>query len=114
MTLVVGGLVLLNLFSLYRPRKSGDVSNGDLMLGLSLDVAALPLLLYFSGGASNPFVFLYALQITLSAVLLEACSTWTLVGVTRLLFAGLTRFYAPLQLPSGTPAALYRLPTTRL
>src|SRR3546814_17857060 len=44
MTLVVCGLVLLNLFSLYRPRKSGDVSNGDLMLGLPLDVAALTLL----------------------------------------------------------------------
>src|SRR3546814_21144097 len=79
------------------------------MLGLSLDVAALTLLLYFSGGASNPFVFLYALQITLAAVLLEAWSTWTLVGVTSLCFAGLTRFYVPLQLPSGSHEALYRL-----
>lgn len=109
MTLVVFGLVLLNLFSLYRPRKSGDVSNGDLMLGLSVDVAALTMLLYLSGGATNPFVFLYALQITLAAVLLEAWSTWTLVGVTSMCFAGLTRYYVPLQLPSGSHEALYQL-----
>src|SRR3546814_19639493 len=63
MTLVVCGLVLPNLFSLYRPRKSGDVRNGDLMPGLSLDVAALKLLLYFIGGAPTPFVFFYALPI---------------------------------------------------
>src|SRR3546814_10865375 len=52
---------------------------------------------------------IYALQITLAAVLLEAWSTWTLVGVTSLCFAGLTRFYVPLQLPSGSHEALYRL-----
>src|SRR3546814_13929050 len=73
MTLVVCGLVLLNLFSLYRPRKSGDVSNGDLLLGLSLDVAALTLLLYFSGGATHPFVFLYALQIPMAEIGRASC-----------------------------------------
>ncbi|NGY04215.1 ATP-binding protein [Solimonas terrae] len=109
MAFVVAGLVVLNLFSLFRPRKHGDVRNGALMLGLTVDVAALTALLYLSGGATNPFVFLYALQVTLAAVLLEAWSTWTLVAITGLCFAALTSFYVPLNLPSGSHEQLYQL-----
>ncbi|WP_084197263.1 ATP-binding protein [Solimonas soli] len=109
MLLVVSGLVVLNLFSLLRPRAQGDVSNGALFAGLLVDVAALTALLYFSGGATNPFVFLYPLQVTLAAVLLEAWSTWTLVAITSLCFAGLTLFYVPLQLPSGSHEELFQL-----
>ena len=109
MSLVVAALIALNLFSLLRPRRLGDVRNGDLMLGLTMDVAALTALLYLSGGATNPFVFLYALQVTLAAVLLETWSTWTLVAITSLCFAVLTRFYVPLNLPSGDHEQLYQL-----
>ncbi|HEY0916691.1 MAG TPA: ATP-binding protein [Solimonas sp.] len=97
---VVGCLILLNLFSLLRPRQFGEVRNGDLLAGLLLDVAALTALLYYSGGATNPFVFLYLLQVALGAVLLETWSAWLLLGVTSLCFAGLTRWYLPLQMPS--------------
>lgn len=97
MFVIVGCLVLLNLFSLMRPRLHGEVRNSDLFAGLLLDVAALTGLLYLSGGATNPFVFLYLLQVTLGAVLLEAWSTWTLVAITSLCFAGLTQWYLPLQ-----------------
>lgn len=108
---VVGGLVALNLFSLFRPR-NGDVSNLALFAGMLMDVAALTALLYFSGGATNPFVFLYPLQVTLAAVLLEAWSTWTLVLISTLCFAGLTQWYWPLQLPSGSQEELFQLHIT--
>ncbi len=93
---VVGALVLLNLLTMLRPRRDGEVRNIDLMGGLLLDIAALTALLYFSGGASNPFVFLYLLQLTLAAVLLDTWSTWVLVGIACLCFSLLTRFYVPL------------------
>ncbi|MFT4046760.1 MAG: ATP-binding protein [Solimonas sp.] len=109
MLTVVSGLVVLNLFSLLRPRRADDVSNGALFAGLLVDVAALTALLYFSGGATNPFVFLFPLQVTLAAVLLEAWSTWTLVAITSLCFAGLTQFYVPLHLPSGDRDELFQL-----
>ena len=107
MSAVLCFLIGLNLFSLYRPRRYGDVRNGSLLLSLLLDVAALTALLYLSGGATNPFVFLYLLQVTLAAVLLEAWSTWTLVAVTSVCFAGLMRFYVPL--PIADPARLFEL-----
>lgn len=109
MSVVVCCLIGLNLYSLLRPRKPGDIHNGSLFRALLLDVAALTALLYMSGGATNPFVFLYALQVTLAAVLLEAWSTWTMVAVTSLCFAGLTRFYVPLELHAANADELFRL-----
>jgi two-component system sensor histidine kinase RegB len=65
--------------------------------------------LSLSGGAGNPFVFLYLLQVTLGAVLLAAWSTWTIVAVTALCFAGLTLFGPPLLLPLGQAQGLGNL-----
>lgn len=106
---VVGFLIVLNLFSLFRPRKHGEVSNGGLTRGLLLDVCALTALLYLSGGATNPFAFLYLLQITLAAVMLETWATCVLVVVTGCCFAALTRYYLPLELQSSDPDALFQL-----
>jgi len=72
MFLVVGGLVLLNMVSMLRPRRNGEVTNAEQMTGLALDMTALSALLFLSGGATNPFAFLYVLQVMLGAVLLEA------------------------------------------
>lgn len=109
MSAVIACLIGLNLFSLLRPRRNSEVRNGDLMAGLLLDVAALTALLYLSGGATNPFVFLYPLQVTIGAVLLRPWSTWTLVGITALCFAALTQFYRPLELHPADPDRLFQL-----
>lgn len=106
---VIGGLVLLNLVSMMRPRREGEVHNADLMAGLLLDVAALTVLLYFSGGATNPFVYLYLLQVVLAATLLESWSTWVLVGLSCAAFAALTQFYVPLSLQANDPQRMFAL-----
>lgn len=106
---VIGGLVLLNLVSMLRPRLGGEVRNVELMIGLFLDISALTALLYFSGGATNPFVFLYVLQVTLGAILLEARQTWVLVAWSCLCFALLTRGYVPLRFTSSEAPDLFGL-----
>lgn len=106
---VIGGLVLLNLVSMMRPRLGGEVRHADLFGGLLLDMAALTALLYFSGGATNPFAFLYLLQVMLGATLLEGWSTWVLVAFSSVAFATLTRVYVPLDLQASDPARLLEL-----
>ncbi len=49
---------------------------------MASDVALLTGLLYFTGGPSNPFSFLYLVQIALAAIILHAYWTWTLVAVS--------------------------------
>ena len=96
---VLAFLAAFNLASQLRWKVHGDVANGELFLALLVDVAMLTALLFLSGGASNPFIFLYLLQVIIGAVLLEPWSTWTMVGVTSLCFAGLALFSGPLELP---------------
>ena len=95
----LGCLVAFNLASMLRCRMDREVSNTELFVALLVDVAVLTMQLYLSGGATNPFVFLYLLQVILGAVLLEPWSTWTMVGATSLCFAGLALFSIPLPLP---------------
>lgn len=109
MLAVVLFLVVLNGISLLRHRSDASTTGGALLLELLLDVAALTIQLYLSGGASNPFVSLYLLQVILAAVLLEARPAWILVGVTTVCFVGLALFSRPLDLPHRHDSDLFGL-----
>ena len=107
MLAVLAGLVAFNGASLLRLRIHPEVSNSELFFALLVDVAMLTAQLYLSGGATNPFTFLYLLQVTLGAVLLKAWSTWTIVAITAVCFAGLALFGRPLALPLDHDRGLY-------
>lgn len=108
MVSVVAGLILVNLASLAWLERA-EVSNRVLQIVLLLDVVALTAQLYLSGGATNPFTFLYLLQVTLAAILLGVRSTWVVVGVTSACFALLTVHHLPLELPHPRPGDLFSL-----
>ncbi|MDA7414790.1 ATP-binding protein [Xenophilus arseniciresistens] len=106
MLAVLAALIGFNVLSLLRWRTRRPVTSAELLVGLLVDVGMLTAQLYLSGGAANPFVFLYLLQVILAAVLLPAWATWTLVSITTLCFAGLAIFAQPLPLQSHTPRGL--------
>ncbi|MDB6160092.1 MAG: integral rane sensor signal transduction histidine kinase [Gammaproteobacteria bacterium] len=99
MSVVLICLVAFNIGSLLRWRTHHEVTNGELFLALLVDVTTLTAQLYLSGGATNPFTFLYLLQVILGAVLLRAWSVWTMVAITAACFTGLTLVHRPLALP---------------
>ncbi len=96
MSVVLLCLILFNAASLLRLRFSNEVTNSMLFVSLLVDVTTLTAQLYLSGGTTNPFAFLYLLQVILGAVLLRSWSVWTIVVITSLCLAGLTVFYRPL------------------
>ena len=98
MLVVLACLVLFNIGSQLHLHRRRAVTNRGLFYALLVDVASLTAQLYFSGGITNPFAFLYLLQVILGAVLLEAWSTWTIVVVTTACLAGLALVAVPLQL----------------
>ncbi|MBY6265027.1 sensor histidine kinase [Azospirillum sp. 412522] len=109
MAAVIFVLIALNIASLIQIRRSADVSNTQLFLELLIDVWALTLQLYLSGGASNPFISLYLLQVALGAVLLEAWSAWALVLVATAGFTWLIGTHQPLPLPHAHEGELFSL-----
>ncbi|CAM5776740.1 two-component sensor histidine kinase [Labrys miyagiensis] len=114
MAAVIVFLVALNVVSLLRYRSQDAVSNTELFLELLLDVAALTVQLYLSGGASNPFIYLYLLQVIIGAVLLEAWSIWALLGITSVCFIGLTTYNQPIAIPLQAGGGLSNLRTQGL
>ncbi|MFG1417324.1 ATP-binding protein [Xanthobacter sp. V0B-10] len=103
-------LMGLNLASIRRCASARPVSDTELCAELLADVAALTIQLYLSGGATNPFISLYLLQVILGAVLLSPLATWVIVGVSSACFVGLMRFYQPLDMPGFR----HHLPATDL
>lgn len=91
-------LAAINLaMTLALPRH--NVRSGEVMLALLLDMGVLTLQLYFSGGAANPFIALYLLQVVLGAILLPPLSVAALAGATILSYALLSFRSVPLVLP---------------
>ncbi|MDQ0468609.1 ATP-binding protein [Labrys wisconsinensis] len=90
---VIACLIALNLVARYRHASGRAVTDTELFLELLLDVAALTVQLYLSGGATNPFVSLFLLQVILGAVLLRPWATWLIVAVTSACFVGLMAWY---------------------
>ncbi|VWX48808.1 ATP-binding protein [Novosphingobium sp. 9U] len=88
---------LLATMALARQR----VFNTEVMLALLIDMAALTLQLYFSGGASNPFVSLFLLQVVLGAILLPPLAAGLLAAAAALSYGLLSLRYIPLALPDS-------------
>jgi two-component system sensor histidine kinase RegB len=109
MGLVIAFLIALNMVSVLVQQSQDGVTNSELFLALLLDVAALTVQLYLSGGASNPFVSLFMLQVILGAVLLDAWSVWGLVAITSGCFIWLTSNYRPISLPHAHGSDLFSL-----
>ncbi|MEW6707203.1 MAG: ATP-binding protein [Pseudomonadota bacterium] len=99
-------LALFNLASWLRSRLVLPVRNIELFAGLLVDVAVLSGQLYYAGGVTNPFIYLYLLQVALGSALLRHRYVWAMVAVTSLCFVALTQWHRPLALPDMSSLAL--------
>jgi len=51
---------------------------------MALDLVTLTAMLYFSGGADNPFCFFYFVNLAVGGVMLQPAAAWTLTGLAVL------------------------------
>lgn len=101
MLAVVGMLVLLNVATWLRLAQPWPVTALEFFVQLVADMAVLTLLLYYSGGASNPFVSLYLLPIIIAATTLPAAFAWAMTLLSIIAYSLLTQLFVPLSLPPG-------------
>jgi two-component system, sensor histidine kinase RegB len=99
MVQLLAALVAFNIASQLRWQERPRVSDRELFVALLVDVAVLTGQLYLSGGTSNPFVYLYLLQVILGAMLFKPRWTWALVATTASCIAALAVLSKPLSLP---------------
>lgn len=100
----------LGLAWLYRP--TDRIDGRAALLHLGFDLVQLSVLLFLTGGLSNPFALLLLVPVTISATLLSARETVALVLTALALLAGLWLKHLPLPWAGGEPLklpALYQL-----
>lgn len=96
MILVVVILSIINFFTWIRLHRTFPVSNLEFFAQLLVDIFALTVLLYFTGGSTNPFISLYLLPFTIAAAILPWCYTWAIAGITITCYTILLFTYIPL------------------
>jgi len=74
------------------------VTELEIFAQLLIDVAGVSLLMYFSGGASNPFIFYYLVPVCISAATLPLGYTWLITGLSLTLYTLQLSYYVPLPL----------------
>lgn len=104
----VAGLGAITLWCFHCLRDGWEVTVRDFMAQLLIDVAALALLLYFTGGATNPFAPLFLLPVVVAAATLTAPYVWLIALVAVACYTSLMFFHAPLH-AHGDAGADFRL-----
>jgi two-component system sensor histidine kinase RegB len=92
-------LALVNLATLVLSIGRRGFSYIELLGSLMLDVSALAWQLYQTGGGTNPFAFLFLLQIVIGAILLPPRWSWIIAALAGCDATFLTFFFQPLTLP---------------
>jgi len=96
--LIVSVLVLVNVLVFLRLRSDQPVSENEFFANLLLDVIFLTLVLYFTGGSTNPVVSYYLIPLIISAAVLRPVHTWFIAFLSIVSYTLLLFYYQPLSL----------------
>lgn len=108
LVILVLALAAVNLWTWRRIRASQRFTDQQFFGQLVFDVLALTGILYYSGGATNPFVFFFLLPLTITATALPRRFTWAMAGLTVGSYTLLLVMRRPLPLfvPTDSPRFL--------
>ncbi len=96
LTVVLLIMAATNLMTRLLIRSGREISDRQLFAQLLVEIIAFTLILYFTGGATNPFTFLYLIPLAIAATVIPGKPTWLLTGLTFVLYSLLLKFYRPL------------------
>jgi len=107
--LVLGLLAMFNIWTWWRMQKPEAIGNLGLFIQLFVDIAALSVLLYMTGGATNPFVSFYLPTLALAAAILPWRYALTLALCSLVAYSAMMSNYVPLHVMDHDMAMSYHL-----
>jgi two-component system sensor histidine kinase RegB len=93
--LVMAGVTVASLWRTTRP---WPVADREFLGQLLVDVLGWTALMYFSGGANNPFISYYIVPLVIAAAVLPWRHTWLIAGSSLLAYSALLYYYIPFPL----------------
>jgi len=94
--ITLGLLAVLNILTLLRLRTRPATGNNEIFIQLLLDIAGITSLFYYTGGATNPFVWFYLLPLIIAATILPRGYTWVMAAISIACYSSLFFFNVPL------------------
>lgn len=94
----VFALVLFNVVVWRRLKKADVVTDNEIFRHLLVDIAALTIVLYFTGGASNPFIILFMFPLIISVTVLPVRFAWVFATITIFSYSFLMFQYIPMEM----------------
>lgn len=94
--LVVFSICMVNLYTWMRLKTDEPVSELEIFSQISIDVFAFGSLLYLTGGASNPIIWVFLLPIIVTAIMLPQAYAWNMVILTCCTYTILVGYNIPL------------------
>lgn len=96
--LEIVALALFNIVVWLRLKKSDTVTDNEIFRHLLVDIAALTVVLYFTGGASNPFIILFMFPLIISVTVLPMRFAWVFAVITISSYSFLMFQYVPVDM----------------
>jgi len=93
---IILGLSLFTVLSIRITRSKGNTRPRDIQIQLIMDVLSLSLLVYFTGGSTNPFIFFFLLPITFAAATLNFRQACLIAGLAAISYTLLMFFHVPI------------------
>jgi two-component system, sensor histidine kinase RegB len=106
---VMAALLAFNAWTWWRMQQSQPISEPAVFAQLLVDISALSVMLYFSGGATNPFVSFYLPALAVAASVLSWPYALLLSCLAITAYSVLTTFFVQLQIGDPYRAISYHL-----
>lgn len=94
--LAIFAISILNLYTWLRLRTPEEVTEHEIFSQICMDVLALAYLLYLTGGASNPIIWVFLLPLIVTAIMLPQAYAWNMVIITSCVYTVLIAYNIPL------------------
>ncbi|WP_036248496.1 ATP-binding protein [Methylobacter sp. BBA5.1] len=99
--LVILSIAAVNLYTWMRLQTEDPVTELEIFSQLAIDVFGIASLLYLTGGASNPIIWMFLLPLIITAIMLPQSYAWYMVILTTSMYTILIGYNIPL--PSIEP-----------
>lgn len=95
----IGLLAVFAVLAAWRLGRPRPMDESEAIAHIGVDILVLGVLLYFTGGASNPFVTLLVVPIALAAAALSTRALLAVSALAAAAYLSLLRWYVPLPMP---------------
>ncbi len=94
--MIISGLIVWSSVTLFLLKQASQITHNAFFVQLAVDAIALTGILYFTGGATNPFAWFLLVPHSIASTLLSRRHAWLMALLTSVSYTLLVFYYQPL------------------